>query len=117
MLTVDRFLDIFAEFASVDFLKIETTIAQIVPETCGYSGIESSEVRELALSLHSAHILECYRQTASELSNGKQVKKYKSNHDEIEYQLRAGDPYDFCTTTYGARLQQLLDSQFIPICF
>ncbi len=113
--TVDTFLDTFPELASVDFLKIEETVNSVPIETCGYNGIESEQIRDRALLLHIAHLLELYRQVNSGMSNGRQIKKYKSNRDEIEYQQPLGARNDFSSTIYGTRLLELLKSQFTPI--
>jgi hypothetical protein len=112
-ISVDIFLDTFPEFASVDFLKIEETVNSVPIETCGYSGIESEPVRDRALLLHIAHLLEVYRQASTGMSDGRQVKKYKSNRDEIEYQDKSEG---LNSTIYGSRLQELLNSQFLFIC-
>ncbi|MGV2830605.1 hypothetical protein [Myxosarcina sp. GI1(2024)] len=105
-ITLASFLTKFSEFAALDPIKVQDTVEQTIIETDTYSGLPATTaVKEHATCLHIAHSLEVYR--LSTLTPGGKAIEIKTKHDTVKYQPTA-DLFDFESTTYGKRLEDLL---------
>ncbi|MGL6342714.1 MAG: DUF4054 domain-containing protein [Waterburya sp.] len=116
-LNPDRFLDLFPEFSQTDFGSIEATLISTAIESSEYAGLPE-DLQEMALALHVAHYLELAKGVSDAQNKGQRVKRYKSKHDEIEYQqANSSTPYSLDSTSYGVRLQKLLASVYVSFCY
>lgn len=111
--TVDSFY-IFVdgtELGNSDPIRIENLITQLGIETNNYCGLPTEELQDNALSLHVAHYLEVERQDAltESSSKGLPLKKIESYNEKTEWQPQNGDRYSWDKTTYGERLQRLIN--------
>ena len=113
MLNLDSFLDLFPELNNSDLLKTESLLNQLAIEHDGYAGLGTKA--DLALGLHTAHYLTVDGQISGVSAPGSgagNIKRIKSNNDELEY-YQISDRYSFDKTSYGGRLQRLLDSSYL----
>lgn len=115
--TISSFLTAFpnAPFASRDPVDIINMINQVSIETSNYECLPSEGQQDLALSLHVAHNLTLESLGSKTGSNGERVKSYKSKNDQIVYAINENDPNGFSQTTYGQRLQQMLDLIYVAV--
>lgn len=130
MFTVAEYFDLFPSIAGkYDNNELIELFNQVIVETNGYQGICDVNARNLAIGLHISHlaVLSATPQggggTTLGLPTNPNVKRLKSNNDEIEY-FRAADngASSFLSTSYGKRLMDLIDAHsvgfggvFIPI--
>lgn len=130
MFTVAEYFDLFPSIAGkYDNNELIELFNQVIVETNGYQGICDENARNLAIGLHISHlaVLEATPQASVggtlAVPTSPNVKRLKSNNDEIEY-FRAADngASSFLSTSYGKRLMDLIDAHsggfggvFIPI--
>jgi hypothetical protein len=130
MFTIADYLVLFPSVASkYDNNELEEIFNQVIVETNGYQGICDENARNLAIGLHVSHlaVLQATPQgggaSALSVPSNPNVKRLKSNNDEIEY-FKASDngASSFLSTSYGKRLMDLIDAHssgfggvFIPI--
>ena len=113
-LTLQEFLISFPAFSSTDANLMLQTIDQVLIETDGYNNLSKESISKLAVKLHVAHLLELSNRLTSQYAvGGQSVKKLKTKNDEIEFNVAQGSLYDFATTSYGQRLEALLDKNSV----
>lgn len=102
------------DLVNADSSRIAALITQIQIETNSYCGLDTEAHRDYAIRLHMAHYLEIDSRTAKfkKSTGGLEVKRLKSNNDEIEIHATTGDRYSLDKTEWGTRLESFLDAQY-----
>ena len=94
-----------------DDIALQATIDGVVIESNGYIGIIDETTRKQAIALHAAHCTRLELIAESSIGAYGLPVSIKSKDDEIKYGT-VDRKFDFSTTIYGRRLQNLLDSQY-----
>ena len=118
--TFDSFVSKYPQFLDLDPLLVETELANVIVETCSYSGFKTPEESDLGVELHLAHVLTTFIRSGAGATTGTQasgqlVKKLESRQDKIEYHIPNSPTaglFDLSTTFYGQRLEKLIDNNY-----
>lgn len=106
----------FSDTTVFSVQRVTNEIDQVILLNSNYSGILNTSVQDLAITYHVAHNLTIEYRTNDIAAKGQALKKLKTKHDEIEFQTESGESaYDFSNTLWGQKLQNLLNSQYIPL--
>ena len=116
-LTYTEFLAFFPEFAVLTQPQIDAGILNAEIETNTYPGESNEQRRKLMVGLYVAHLLDNLRLTASGQPSGGVIKSISSNNDEIEYATDVVESFSLDSTSYGKRLDRMLNSYSIGFLF
>lgn len=112
-MTYERFIELFPIFEdSIDEDIVLNYIANVEIETNGYLGIESEGIREMAIALHVAFLLENNYPKSATGINGV-IKRMENFNDEVEFAVSPTDTTGFDANQYGQRLKRLLCANYM----
>lgn len=107
MLDYTTFTTKYPEFAAISQAEVEGFLIDAAIETNGYLGLPEPR-RQLAVELYAAHFLKL--REAEKIGRSGIVKKVKTYEDEIEFAVNDEiGTFDFGTTVYGRRLENILN--------
>lgn len=108
-----RFIELFPELESrADEDIVTGYIGNVLIETSGYCGIEDIAIREMAIGLHTAFLVENNYPKTTTGANGA-IRRMKNFNDEIEFAVNPADITGFDANQYGQRLNRLLTANYM----
>jgi hypothetical protein len=109
----NRFIELFPELEDrADEDIIISYISNVLIETSGYCGIEDPYIREFAVGLHVAFLVESNYPKTAMGANGA-IKRMKNFNDEVEFAVSPADMTGFDANQYGQRLKRLLAANYM----
>jgi hypothetical protein len=108
-----KFIELFPEFEDrIDEDIVTKYINNILIETNGYCGIETEAIRDYAVALHVAFLLQ-KDYPSDPLTGLGVIKRMKNFNDEVEFAPSTLDTTGFDVNSYGQRLKRLLAANYM----